>query len=288
MRKLKWIALACGIVLALALARHQFRDALDWGERGRAFNPDNSGIYGVIGDAQIELGMYDEAFGTFQQMVNLRPDLTSYARVSYARELLGDRAGAIDNMQRAVQAGAPNTEGTSWALTQLGNLYFDPGDYDNAQKAYQAALDGWNDYPYARAGLANVHAAHGEYDAAITIYTRLVNTFPLPQFVIALGDNQTAAGHSEDAAKTYALVGVEEQLLAANGVDIDAETALFDADHMHDLPNALQRARAAYARRPSITVADILAWTLYQSGNYAEADTLTQKALRLGTRNAVM
>jgi tetratricopeptide (TPR) repeat protein len=116
----------------------------------------------------------------------------------------------------------------------------------------------------------------------------LVNTFPLPQFVIALGDNQTAAGHSEDAAKTYALVGVEEQLFAANGVDIDAETALFDADHMHDLPNALQRARAAYARRPSITVADILAWTLYQSGNYAEADTLTQKALRLGTRNALM
>jgi tetratricopeptide (TPR) repeat protein len=273
---------------ALALARHQFRDALTRGEQARAVNPDNASIYGVIGDAQIELGLYDDAFATFQQMVDIRPDLTSYARVSYARELQGDRAGAIENMQRAVNAGALNTEARSWALTQLGTLYFDQNEYDKAAQAYQAALDGWHNYPYARAGLANVRAAQGDYEAAIEIYTSVVNTIPLPQFVIALGDLYHAAGQDAQAEKTYALVGVEEQLLAANGVDIDAETALFDADHGRDLPNALARARAAYARRSSVTVADILAWTLYQSGDYSAADEIMHKALRLGTRSALM
>lgn len=272
----------------LALARHQFQDALEWGQKARAINPDNASIYGVIGDAQIELGLYNDAFATFQQMVDIRPDLTSYARVSYARELLGDRAGAIENMTRAVNAGAPDTEATSWALTQLGNLYFDQNEYAEAEPLYQAALTGWHNYPYARAGIANIRAAQGDYESAIEMYSGVVNILPLPQFVIALGDIEALAGQSEQATKMYALVAAEEQLFAANGVDIDAETALFDADHARDIPNALTRAQAAYARRPSVTVADILAWTLYQSGEYSAANEMMQKALRLGTRSALM
>lgn len=272
----------------LALARHQFHDALRYGAQARAINPDNAAIYGVIGDAQIELGLYDEAFATVQTMVDLRPDLASYARVSYVRELRGDRQGAVEEMQRAVAAGAPRTEALAWALTQLGNLYFDQGNFKNAQAAYQAALAHWRNYSFARAGIANVHAAQGDYARAIEIYQELVNTMPLPQFVIALGDLELAAGKSESAAEIFALVQVEAQLLAANGVDMDAELALFQADHKRDLAKALERARTVYARRPGIFVADTLAWTLYQSGDYVGAEQMMQKARQLGTQNALM
>ena len=51
------------------------------------------GRYGVIGDAQIELGRYHAAFATFERMVSLKPNLASYARIAYARELSGDTAG---------------------------------------------------------------------------------------------------------------------------------------------------------------------------------------------------
>src|ERR1043166_6316995 len=54
---------------ALSLARHQFHEALDWGEKARAVSPGSVLIYGVIGDAQVELGKYDEALQTFQTMV---------------------------------------------------------------------------------------------------------------------------------------------------------------------------------------------------------------------------
>ncbi len=273
---------------SLALSRHQFHQALDWGKRAQPLNPYNAGIYGVIGDAQVELGNYPDAFAAFQRMVDLRPDLTSYARISYARELQGNRPGAIEAMQAAVDAGALNSEAVNWARVQLGNLYFDQGEYAQAEQAFQAALDSTPDYPYARAGLGSVRAAEGNYADAITLYTRAVNTMPLPQFVITLGDIYAAAGRPDNAARQYALAEVEEKLFAANGVDVDAELALFDADHDRDLPDTLVRARAAYERRPSVTVADILAWTLCKNGDYPAAQQMMNQALRLGTRNALM
>src|SRR3990172_7532689 len=84
---------------ALSLARHEFHQALDWGQKAHAISPDTVLIYGVIGDAQVELGEYDAALETFQTMVDLRPDLSSYSRASYMRELHGDVDGAIEAMQ---------------------------------------------------------------------------------------------------------------------------------------------------------------------------------------------
>ena len=80
---------------ALALSRHQFRDALEWGERARTLNPYSAQPYGVIGDAQVELGDYEAAATSIQAMVDTRPDLSSYSRVSYQRELHGDIPGAV-------------------------------------------------------------------------------------------------------------------------------------------------------------------------------------------------
>lgn len=271
----------------LKLAQHQFAEAVDWGERGVKINPDNAGLYGILGDAHLELGEYDTAFENFQTMVDTRPDLSSYARVSYARELLGDRADAIETMGRAVEAGAANSEAKSWALVQLGNLYFDEGNLERAHDAYQAALQNWNDYPYARGGLAKVYAAQGDYAQAIQTYTRLIETIPLPEYVIALGDVYAANGDLENARKQYELVGAMQQLFNANGVDTDAELALFNADHQIDLPNTLELAKRAYAKRPGILVGDTLAWTYYQTGDYQNARALMEQALKLDTQNAL-
>ena len=80
---------------ALALAMHQFRAGLALGEQARTLDPQRALVYGVIGDAQIELGQYDAAVDTLQTMNDLRPDLSSYSRAAYARELNGDTPGAI-------------------------------------------------------------------------------------------------------------------------------------------------------------------------------------------------
>ena len=57
---------ANALVLAgeVALAQHDFARALNLGERARAVNPDVVATYGVLTDALVELGRYDDAVAT--------------------------------------------------------------------------------------------------------------------------------------------------------------------------------------------------------------------------------
>jgi tetratricopeptide (TPR) repeat protein len=272
---------------ALALARHQFHEALEWGERARQINPDRTYAYGVIADAQIELGRYDEAVQTLQMMVDLRPDMNSYTRISYIRELYGDTDGALDMMRRAVEGGVPGAESTAWTRTQLANLYFNLGQLEPAEAEYQHALAEKPGYLYALAGLGRVRAAQGRTDEAIALLNRASQTMPLPEFVITLGDIYLAAGQPQMAQQQYDLLAVIQQLYQANSVDLELEMALFKADHRQDLAATVAQARQVFERRPSIHAADALAWALYQAGDYREAQSFAQQALRLGTKDAL-
>jgi tetratricopeptide (TPR) repeat protein len=275
----------------LANARHQFRQALQLGEQAKAINPTVPRIYGVIADAQTELGMYDQAVQTLQTMIDMRPDLSSYSRISYARELHGDMEGAIEAMQAAVTAGGPASENSAWVRVQLANLYFTQGDLAQAEQEYRRTLMLLPDYVYAQAGLGRVRAAQGKLDEAIGLYQSAIARMPLPEFVIALGETQQAAGHTAEAAKQYELVRAMQQLFKANGVDTDLELALFDADHPSaDLraDTTVALAREAYTRRPSVKAADTLAWALFKAGQAAEARHYADEALRLGTHDPLM
>jgi tetratricopeptide (TPR) repeat protein len=272
----------------LANARHQFHDALALGQRARALNPSVPRVYGVIADAQIELGQYQPAVDTLQTMIDMRPDLSSFSRVSYARELHGDLDGAIEMMQAAVRAGGPATENSAWVRVQLGNLFFARGDLAAAEHQYQATLTLLPDYVHALAGMARVRAAQGDPAAAKELYQRAIARMPLPEFVIGLGEIYQAGGDQAGAAQQYELVRAMQQLFKSNGVDTDLELALFDADHGGDPAATVALARAAHARRPSIKAADTLAWALYKDGRPAEARGYADEALRLGTQDALM
>ena len=119
--------LAVGGLGSLALSRHRFREALTLGRQAVVLNPSSARSYGVVGDALVELGRYREAFRTFDRMNKLRPSLSSYARVSYGRELIGHTAPAIRAMRLAVDAATDAAEPTAWTHVQLGKLYWNHG-----------------------------------------------------------------------------------------------------------------------------------------------------------------
>jgi tetratricopeptide (TPR) repeat protein len=270
---------------ALAAARHDFAGALRWGEQAKAINPYNGNVYGVIGDAQVELGRYKDAFATFQQMVDTRPGVASYARVSYARELMGDVSGAIQAMKAARDiAGTPAD--SAWASYQLGELYFNQGNLDEARAAYARGVETDPDYVPPFAGLAKVSWASGHLQKAIDGYTEVVSRYPAPEYVIALGDLYASAGRTDMADRQYSLVHAEEQLFRSNGVNIDLELALFNAAH-GDPAGALAAARDEWDKRHSVYVADAYAWALYAGGRYSEASVYASKAMGIGYRNAL-
>jgi tetratricopeptide (TPR) repeat protein len=268
---------------ALALARHDFEAALALGLRAEALGR-SADAHGVIGDALLELGRYDEAFDAFQAMVDARPNLASYARASYARELLGDVTGAIEAMRLAFDA-AGSPADAAWAAQQLGELSWGIGDVREAAAWYERGIDLDPTFVSNLAGLAKVAWARGNPDLAIERYTEVVERYPAAEHLIALGDLYATTGRPELAEQQYAVVRATAELANANGVNVDLELALFDADH-GDPRAALAAAEGEWERRTSVHVADAYAWVLYGNGRFAEAAELSERALEVGTRNA--
>jgi tetratricopeptide (TPR) repeat protein len=266
---------------ALASARHDFHRALTYGERARDLNPYDANVHGVVGDALVELGRYDDAFAAFQTMVDTRPDTASLARVSYALELRGNRRNAIRAM-RAAHGYAGTPADAAWTSYQLGDLYLADGRLDDAARAFRDGIRLDPASIHSFAGIALVAWARGDLESAIRQMTKVVGRFPTPHYVIALGDMHTLAGDTVAAERQYDLARVESELFRASGVNTDLELALFHADH-GDPVEALAAAEAEWARRRSIHVADAVAWALHVSGRDDDAVRYSRRALSLGT-----
>jgi tetratricopeptide (TPR) repeat protein len=269
----------------LALSRHQFRAALVLGLRAQKISPTTAGVYGVIGDAELELGQYTKAFAAFDRMNAIKPDVGSYSRVSYARELLGDTKGAERAMALAASASVGEHEASSWTYVQLGLLELNSGDAREALVNMHRALDLYPDYYFALDGAAQAELGLGHLRLARTYEQAAVERVPLPQYVSLLGDLDAALGYRVEAKREYALIGVIEKLLAANGVRNDLDIALFDVDHGIDAQHVVALARKGYAERPSILGDDVLGWALARSGNCQAALPWSNRSLRLGTQD---
>ena len=271
---------------SLALSRHDFVCGLALGRRALAIDSSSPYAMGVVVDANVELGRYPAARAAIERLLRQRPDLASYSRASYYLELHGRTAAARQALVQATQSGAPSGENTAWAYLYLGNLDFNHGRYAEAARSYRIALHTYPGFVHARAAQAKLAAARGQYDKAIAGYTAVVRRYPLPAYVIALGDVYRTAGRPAAARGQYALVRAEEQLYAANGVNVDVELALFDDDHRGNVAAALDRIRAVAHIQRSVTVEDALAWTLYKAGHARAALAASNRALRLGTRDS--
>jgi tetratricopeptide (TPR) repeat protein len=273
---------------SLALSRHQFGRAVVLGRRAQKLARGAGLPYGIEGDGLLELGRYRAAFKAFTDMVHAEPGSSAYARISYARELIGDRTGAEAAMRLAIESSQGQAEPTAWARVELGKLLFGSGHTRAAVRQYRIALILMPDYPQALDSLARAEAALGRRRQAIRLANRAVETVPLPQFVTTYADLLQASGRTAEARQEYALIGVVERLLRANGVRSDLEIAQFYVDHGIRLPHALVLARKARAERPSILGDDVLGWALTRNGRCAEGLRWAKHSLRLGTRDATM
>jgi tetratricopeptide (TPR) repeat protein len=268
----------------LALARHDFAGALKLGEQAHALAPELAAPYAVLVDSMIELGRYREAGRTLQTWVDIKPTLASYARVDYWRELHGDLAGAANALQAALSAGGDVAENGAYVQTLLGNLDLQRGLIADADRSYRAALAMFRNYVPAQAGRAQLEATRGDLPRAIRSYRQVVARLPLPQYVVGLGEAELAAGRRAAARNDLALVGAEEKLLKAAGVNTDVDLALFEASHGSPA-RGLLLARRAMASAPSVRAADALGWALTRAGQPRAGLRYAEQALRLGSRD---
>lgn len=269
---------------SLHLTFHRFADALEAGKKLQKDFPKDAFVYGVLTDANVELGNYKEAVEAAQTMVDLKPSMESYARVSHVRSLHGDTSGAIEAMSLAARIADPqNREARSWCLTYLGDEYFKTGKFAEAETQYDAALQIFPAYYLALAGKARARAAQNDFENAVKFYMEAQNRVPQVETVIALGDLYSRKGDVEKAKRQYDLAEVIEQKFGNTDL---RRLALLWADRDTKLDEALTIAAQENANRRDIFTADVYAWALYKKGKFREAQTAIGEAMRLKTKDA--
>ncbi|HST20473.1 MAG TPA: tetratricopeptide repeat protein [Blastocatellia bacterium] len=273
----------------LLLTYHRFGEALEVARRARDLQPKDHTIYGALTDALVELGRYDEARDAVETMIRLKPDASSYARLSYIYSLGGDTDGAIEVMRAAVKSSTrQDAEGYAWYRTHLGDELMKAGKLKEGEREFDFALEAFPNYHIALAAKARARVAANDLGSAVELYKQSQERVPLPDTAIALGDLYAKLGRMDEARKQYELVEFIEQSSNAGAATYSRQLALFWANHDKKLDDALRIAQSERAARADIYTCDVLAWCLYKTNDLKGAKAAIDEALRLGTRDALL
>jgi tetratricopeptide (TPR) repeat protein len=275
------------------LSQHHFAEGLQTAEKAKAINPYNAYVYGLITDGNVEMGNYQAAIENLDKMVSIRPDLRSYSRIAYIREIHGQNKAAIEAMKMAVDAGYPGEESTEWARVQLAQLYEKAGDLKNAEMHYASSLNVRPGYAYAIAGLGNIALAKNDYAKAINQYKQadsLINDYSIKEKLIQAyllsNQKQNANGLISAMREELNKAAAEGESGANHHADDElASVYLLEGNY----PMALKHALAEYNRRPNnIDVAEMAAWAHYKNSEAEKALPYLEKALRTGSKNPTL
>ena len=202
-------------------------------------------------------------------------------------ERSGDLRGALTAMRQAAASPGLVPENTAYVTALVGHLQRLTGDPSGARESYEQALALVPGHAPALSGLAHLALGDGDLAAAERSFREASAVVPLPEHVIALGETLVISGDAEGARRQYELARAEIALFKANGVVVDLELALFEADH-GDAARALALARAAYAETPTVRAADALGWALHRLGRDKDASRMATEALGLGSRDPLL
>jgi tetratricopeptide (TPR) repeat protein len=285
--------LALNYKSTVLLSMHQFEEAKKAAVQTVNLNPYGAGIYGALVDADVELGKYDSAVMMADKMMSIRPDIRSYSRVSYLRQIYGDNDGAIAAMRLAIEAGLPGAENTEWARVTCGDIYLNTGHPDTASMLYQIALEYRPNYAFAEMGLAKAFRAEKKYDEAMQHCKNAIRLLSESSFVSFLADLYELKGDTDKAKEVRndvlnLLLEGEKNQPADAAIKHNANRELATAYlNNHDLDKALEFANNDLAMRPeNIDANDLTGWIYYLKGDFKNAKIHAEKTFKTNSRNA--
>jgi tetratricopeptide (TPR) repeat protein len=270
----------CRMLAAVLVSQHRFADGRARAERCLAREPGDTWLVGVIADANIELGDYEAAWTAIDRMGSRRPNAAAYARASYARELQGDLAGALELMQMALSATAPfDAESLAWHHAQLGHLQLELGRVGEAARSFAHTDHLFPDYPAALHGRVRVLMARRSFDAALHLLQEKPGGWAAPERLALLGDLRAALGDASAAERAYQLA----EAAWMSDVPEPTQLARFLAARDRRVDRAVEIARDELTRRRDIFTEDAYAWASFRAGRLDDAQAAIARALRTGT-----
>ncbi|GAB2581041.1 tetratricopeptide repeat protein [Spirosoma areae] len=270
---------------SVKMSQHQFAEARELAEKARQINPNNAYVYGVLVDANVELGNYEEAVVVSDKMQGLKPSLESYSRASYLREIYGNYPSSIEAMKLAVQAGLPGSEPYCWSKNILGHLYETTGRLADAERQYTEILTMRPSYAFALAGQARIQKARKEYDKALVTLDRAAKIMPEFSFHEQMAEIYALQGDRAKAGKKFIEVAkmLDDDARSGHAVDLELCKLYIKSGQ---LDSAMVYGLKEYQKRPkNIDVNQAMAWVFYKQNDLKKAQQHMQVALRTGKKD---
>lgn len=283
---------AAQMTLASAmLSFHDFRGALAHERQAWLGEPFNQNAKAQMASLEMELGRYDVAKKMIDSIV---PSTVENPTVDSVRARYDELTGHL-SQARALIAVAEQTSDAgvdnpaydrSWYHFRSGQLAFEAGDFSGAASEFDTALSIFPDNALARMWQAKMYRAQQNWPKALDAATKSADLYPLPQTLGYKADAQRALGYTAAAAQTDALIGAEQRLFNAQGVN-DRLLANYYTQRREHLDVALRSAKSDRAKRgDEIYADDTLGWTLAALGSWDAARRYTERAVAHGTQDA--
>lgn len=283
----KFLALSNKASVQLSL--HDFQNAYNTAKEALTLNPYSAQIYGALVDACVELGKYEESVGYADKMVSIRPDIRSYSRVSYIREIFGMPEAAIDAFKMAVQAGSPGSEEKCWAALQLAELYAKYNRTNESEAILKQILEEREHYPFAKAALAKLYSRKNQYAEAEHELKEACAIIPEVSFYVQLAEIYQKQNREEELQQTLRDIFTMLEDDMNHGHNMSLEYANLYINFFKDSGKALEYLNQDLVMRPeNIEINRMLSKIYLMQKNKGQAEICLKKAQRTNSKDPAL
>jgi tetratricopeptide (TPR) repeat protein len=271
------------------MGQHRFAEAHDAALELLRTDSTSVATRGMVAEAAMELGRYDEAARLFGMLETYQADLGTAPRLARWAELRGrpDEARrllrqALDDAAR--RHGMPR-EQLAWFHLRLGDLALRTGHLSEAQHELDAGLAILPGDYRSLGTLARLEAVRHQWRRAVETGELAVSHALDPATLGLLSDAWGALGDSARANEYDRAMALS--VLRQPGAYHRA-WSLHLLDHGRDVATVLGNVRHELETRRDIYGYDLLAWALHGSGRDQDARAPMARALALGTQDAML
>jgi tetratricopeptide (TPR) repeat protein len=280
---------AVGVLASSLMGQHRFAEAHDAALELLRSDSTSVPARGMVAEAAVELGRYDEAARLFGMLETYQADLGTAPRLARWAELRGRPDEARQLLRRALddathRHGMPR-EQLAWFHLRLGDLALRSGHLPEAEHELDAGLAILPGDYRLLGTLARLEAVRHQWRRAVEAGELAVSHALDPATLGLLSDAWHALGdtaRSNEYDRAMAL-----SVLRQPGAYHRA-WSLHLLDNGRDVAAVLGNVRHELETRRDIYGYDLLAWALHGSGRDDEARAPMAQALALGTQDAML
>ena len=280
---------ALAVLVNSLLGQHRFPEALAAARDLVALAPGARSVQALLGEIEMELGLYDSARATFAPLASWTRDLAVAPRLARWFELEGRNEEAhrllLQTRDNALTLHALPAEQAAWFDFRVADLALRNGRLNEAEQALRAGLAA-HAGDYRLLGLyARLAAVRRDWRGAIDRGEQAIAQTLDPATLGVVGDAYAALGDTARAEEYYRVL---EVAVSRQAGAFHRAWSLFLLDHNRRVAEVLRKAKEENAVRRDVYGWDLLAWALHKNGRDTEARAAMGQALALGTRDAML